>query len=853
MYTLNEVLIRFETWPGCMNMFRISQWGKSLVKPMQCGPGLLNIRCAHYLLDILPLFVAVVICAPCAAQVYGDQAAGHSQGNIQLMVSPGGWGMVGYEDGLPVPFYDPVTNDTMYGCVYPRGSGNIFSWGMLVAGGVAGPDTLFSWGFFRADTALHASIWRRLSFDRTSPFYSPDARSNLDLECEFHDTLEFDDPYPGGIWDMGHHMPLGIVGRQRSMAWSSRLIDDFVILDFEFVNIGGRALKQFYAGVWFANNRALSFYVPGDDDLTGFLGDYAFDDGCGDRDTLNLAYHMDDDGDPVDGRFTPLSRRGAVGTMLLGSSADHVNIGYTWFVLGPGLQWDWGPRRRPTDEEPYRSFNPFFAWPGNDRNLYYLMSHPRIAYDQMFSAVSQYDWMQPHHYGEAIASGWLSWVVLSFGPFDLPAKDKISFTIAVVGGDNVHNDPYANFDPYHPQEYYDQLDFSELAENARWAQWVYDNPGVDTDSDGYYGEFRICEGDTVWYKGDGVPDFRGNSPPPAPFTRFMTEPGKIIVRWNGFFSETTKDIFSGLIDFEGYRVYCGLDNRRSSLSLVSTYDRENWFRLKYHQLGVGEGRWINDDPPYSLDSLRIIHNDTDLDPARYTRDRPLFEGDSAFYFQPVDANVADLSSMTGIHKAYPDATDPGIDSTLWTEDDITLEHGRRLPKYYEYEYIIDKLLPTAAYWVSVTVFVDFGYAGGRGNMPPDESNPLNNCAEVYAQTSSEIVEQQELDAYVYPNPYRADAGYHERGYENRKGTIIPDRARLIHFGNLPRVCKIKIFSLDGDLIGTIDHSYPDGGPDSMHDWWNLVSRSGLAVESGLYYWVVESPTRTQIGKLVILK
>jgi hypothetical protein len=59
--------------------------------------------------------------------------------------------------------------------------------------------------------------------------------------------------------------------------------------------------------------------------------------------------------------------------------------------------------------------------------------------------------------------------------------------------------------------------------------------------------------------------------------------------------------------------------------------------------------------------------------------------------------------------------------------------------------------------------------------------------------------------------------------------------------------------LDGDLVGTINHNYPEGGPESMHDWWNLVSRSGLAVESGLYYWVVESTTRTQMGKFVILK
>ncbi|MEW5796243.1 MAG: hypothetical protein AB1772_07755, partial [Candidatus Zixiibacteriota bacterium] len=380
----------------------------------------------------------------------------------------------------------------------------------------------------------------------------------------------------------------------------------------------------------------------------------------------------------------------------------------------------------------------------------------------------------------------------------------------------------------------------------------YDNPGVDTDSDGYFGEFRVCEGETTWYKGDGVPDFRGNTPPPIPFTRFETEPGRIVVRWNGYFSETTKDRFSGLVDFEGYRVYTGLDNRRTSLAILSSYDKEDFFRFKYHELGSGANRWINDDPPYSLDSLRIIHNDPEFDPLRYPRERPRFEGDSAFYFAPVDANLADLSSITGIHKAYPDAVNPGTDSTLWTDDDVTMEHGRRLPKFYEYEYIIDNLLPTVPYFVSVTVF-DFGYAGGRGNLPPDETNPLNNITEVYAQTSSDVVEEQNLDVIVYPNPYRADANYHELGYENRKGTIIPDRARLIHFSNLPRVCKISIFTLDGDLVGSIDHNFPEGGPEAMHDWWNLVSRSGLAVESGLYYWVVESSTRTQIGKLVILK
>jgi hypothetical protein len=222
-------------------------------------------------------------------------------------------------------------------------------------------------------------------------------------------------------------------------------------------------------------------------------------------------------------------------------------------------------------------------------------------------------------------------------------------------------------------------------------------------------------------------------------------------------------------------------------------------------------------------------------------------------FEKVDQNQYELGLPNDIRKAFPEAVDPGLDSTLWTESDITREHdGKALPKFYEYEYTIGSLLPTVPYFVAVTAF-DFGYAGGRGNLPPDESNPLNSLINCYAQTSAEEVAEEQLDAYVYPNPYRVDADYAERGYENRKGNIIPDRARIINFANLPPKCKISVFSLDGDLIGVRYHDYAPDDPMAMHDTWNLVSRSGLAVESGLYYWVVESEGRTQIGKLVIIK
>jgi len=138
-------------------------------------------------------------------------------------------------------------------------------------------------------------------------------------------------------------------------------------------------------------------------------------------------------------------------------------------------------------------------------------------------------------------------------------------------------------------------------------------------------------------------------------------------------------------------------------------------------------------------------------------------------------------------------------------------------------------------------------------LPALETIPINNMIAEYPQVSADSVEAYSLDAYVYPNPYRIDADYAARGFENRLGIDAVERARRVHFANLPRVCTISIYSLDGDLIRQIEHNQPEGGPQSMNESWDLISRNTQAVVSGLYYWVVESPGRTQIGKLVIIK
>ena len=416
-------------------------------------------RATRYLRLTVALSVLLSAAFNAVAQGSWNRVA-HSQGNLQLTIEPGQWGGTPWSQTGYLPVYDPITGDSIYGCEYPRGSQRMYWSGDLVLGAVSGRDTLATW-IWGSGIGDRASLWKIRSSHPSSPYYSRHASSDLDLECLLHDTVTRPIIY-WTRWEWAPHLPLEVIGRQRSMAWSGSLVDDFILIDYEITNVGVEVLRDAYVGLWCASYEPFPNTGNGDN-LTGFLSQYRFSDLCEHVDVINLAYSMDADGDPEGGRFSLQSRRGSVGVMLLGSSSDDLDIGYTWVVWDAAEAEDWGPRRRQTEHEPYRSFNPYFAWPGSDRNLYYILSHPHIAYDQMFSAVDHFGWLPAWKYAEQVASGWPFQVFYSFGPFEIPAKDKISFTIAVVGGDNVHNDPFAYFDPNNPQPYYDQLDFSELA------------------------------------------------------------------------------------------------------------------------------------------------------------------------------------------------------------------------------------------------------------------------------------------------------------------------------------------------------------------------------------------------------
>ncbi len=792
----------------------------------------------------------------------------HKINELLLTISNGGtFGSEG-----PNAYIDPETGMVAPSCEYPAGSDISYLFiGAFWAGGIVGRDTLVSVGFdgnryLREfwPPAGDAGAIRRRSSMRTSLDYSPDAVSEQDFVCVYSDTLVSTGYTAFDPIEDRPHIPLGLEVHQRSYGWSYEYAEDFIIFDFTVRNINRFPLKQVYFGIYVdADIYHESAEASGwSDDICGYLHDIPSKDTPGFRDTVRVAWAADNDGDPnfsAPNGFDYKSPTGVTGTAVLRTPNPDLKYSYNWWIANGNPAMDWGPRKAGTEEKPFRNFGYGLGSPEGDRNKYYMMQSQEFDYDQLESAVSHTDqgWLPPPRSADVFARGFDARYLFSFGPFDLQPGDTLPITLAYVAGAGFHvngRDFTDYWDASDPYKYESRLDYSDLGNNAKWANWIFDNPGVDTDGDGDSGSCRIII-DTVagsgpndnlpyhvdttyfWYRGDGVPDFRGASPPPAPLVKVTPEFGRLRVRWNGQISEENVDFFSGLKDFEGYRVYYAEDNRQSDYVMLSSYDIDDY--NVYHFDAVTR-RWDISLAPITGDSLHAWLG-PDFDPEAYDRpEASYFHGGEAYYFTKQDWNRSDLSNPLAIHRVYPDA-DPN-DPTDTTDEGFQ--------RCYEYEYVIDGIQPSKPYYVSVTTF---DYGSRKIALSSLESSPNLNAVSAYALPASDEVEERGLSVMVYPNPYRIDGGYARAGYENRDRTKSAERARSIHFYNLPKICTIRIYTLSGDLVEQIEHYNPGGGPESQHERWNMISRNTQAVVTGIYIYHVASDMGEQLGKIVIIK
>lgn len=196
-------------------------------------------------------------------------------------------------------------------------------------------------------------------------------------------------------------------------------------------------------------------------------------------------------------------------------------------------------------------------------------------------------------------------------------------------------------------------------------------------------------------------------------------------------------------------------------------------------------------------------------------------------------------------------------------DDLHFEFQTGL----EFRYVDTNLVRGRHYWYAVT---SFSIPGASILIIPDpEGGPARRDTILTPYVESSLGQNSTLvqlpftpstrlgEVKVVPNPYRTDQNYtfEEGGWEGR-GVFWTENERVVWFTHLPPKATIRVFSLTGDHVITIEHDDTRRGtpnrPEGQEEW-DLLSESGRAIASGVYVFTVESEFGRQVGKFVIIR
>jgi hypothetical protein len=166
----------------------------------------------------------------------------------------------------------------------------------------------------------------------------------------------------------------------------------------------------------------------------------------------------------------------------------------------------------------------------------------------------------------------------------------------------------------------------------------------------------------------------------------------------------------------------------------------------------------------------------------------------------------------------------------------------------KYKYVDTTVSIGSSYYYAMTAY-DTGHAAwpvdrsfrfsetGSNRVPPMESSIFANRTTTTFRAT--IPATKQLDKIlVVPNPFVA-----------RSGLINPGDIDVISFVNIPSPSTIRIYTMRGDLVKTIEHN--DGSGIAA---WNQVTDYGQFAKSGIYIYRVETPDGNKsIGKFAIVR
>ncbi|NOZ74749.1 MAG: hypothetical protein GXO90_05145 [FCB group bacterium] len=117
-----------------------------------------------------------------------------------------------------------------------------------------------------------------------------------------------------------------------------------------------------------------------------------------------------------------------------------------------------------------------------------------------------------------------------------------------------------------------------------------------------------------------------------------------------------------------------------------------------------------------------------------------------------------------------------------------------------------------------------------------------------ASVNAEVVAKQMDRIAVVPNPYVASSGFETpppQVFTYGRGD------RRVDFIHLPQVCTIRIYTIAGEHVKTLEHA---GDLYDGTESWDLLSKDQFDIAPGIYIYHVETPDgQERVGRLAIIK
>jgi hypothetical protein len=636
----------------------------------------------------------------------------------------------------------------------------------------------------------------------------------------------YTDDQPYALQIFPQHNPLHLLIRQESYQWEEDRFDDFVGIEYKILNYGTDILEDVYIGFFAdcdAGARDGENYW--EDDATGriFVPIRCTDLGPV---QIDFAYTYDADGD--DGET-----EGYFGVMFMGHTTDPTG--------------DTAPER--VGISTYANFSGSQSFeeggdPTNDFERYELLSQETIERDATV----------PRDYR----------MLVSAGPFQTLYPDSVLiFQVAFVIGAgangsirnaasaqltydgawfNLDGNPLTGIDaretpiPGPVEGVVIDSCREELRTPVNWNQRTPIYINNDCAREELFKSVCIyTENDSAKYQtGIGGKEEQifwivGTAPPPPNMRLDDHNSEGIAIYWDNF-SETVPDVKTQVFDFEGYRVWRA-DNwdRPLGTSALNGPAHDLWKLL------------------FEADAINNFSADTGLDRYRYEPLTSLLTPTQKADF--IEYIKAHLTEFPTLDPPCPQGVGNDVCDTLvalakW-DLGLTDQGGRQ---YYRY---IDKAIHQGRPYFYAVTAMDHDFQSDGTFQTGKAGDPSSNFQFVEPKSVAQNPWAYDPDQiFVVPNPATTQsmaAWTLEPNNEDPTGIKV-------EFRNLPASEGIiRIYTLSGDLVEEIIFDGTNGVGTAK---WDLVSRNGQDVTSGIYLFSVESENSAfsrKVGKFVVIR